>query len=146
MQKLSSKILVDKSGASYLPAYTDALTNVTIIASFANIRYAFPDLAPGFYDILGQRLKEHGFTDQRLTDAVSNVIDTCRFPRPTIADFISWDKRITLFTYEDMVRKTNEFGAGIWDTYQMVKIKGRKKPLWINKDDITQYNIDITTL
>lgn len=56
------------------------------------VSQAFPTLPEPFYDLLCERIKEHGFTDERLKKSVNYVIDHCIYPTPTIAQFISFDK------------------------------------------------------
>lgn len=90
---------------------------------------AFPTLPEGFYDILLERIKENGFSDQRFQDAVSNLIDTCPYPQPTIANIISWDKKIKLYTYCEVVEKVNE-GHSMHD---FQKMEGKKT--WIKVTD-----------
>ena len=60
--------------------------------SIKKIRDAFPNLPPGFFNILQDRLKDNKFCDERLKDAVNYVIDNCSYPNPQIADFIRYDK------------------------------------------------------
>ena len=78
------------------------LTTKNISNQITRLMKAFPDLPTGYYDILTERLKENEFTDQRLKDAVDNVIDTCTYFKPTIADVISFDvkKEITPPAYK----------------------------------------------
>jgi hypothetical protein len=54
------------------------------------IHKVYPSLSEGFYDILCDRIKAHNFTDYELTMAVNHVIDTCKYPIPLIAEFISF--------------------------------------------------------
>ena len=42
------------------------------------------------------------FTDQRLADATLNLIKTCPYPEPTIANILSYDKVQKLYTYEQL--------------------------------------------
>ena len=58
----------------------------------AKIKNAFPNLPVEFYDVLCERLKEKGFDDERIIKTVNGVIDTCKYPTPTIAHFITYDK------------------------------------------------------
>ena len=37
-----------------------------------------------------ERVKEHQFTDNEFTRAVNHVIDTCNYPTPRIAEFITF--------------------------------------------------------
>ena len=68
------------------------MTIECIVINVEKIRQAFPNLTKDFYDILCERLKAHNFTDEELSDAVNHVIDTCKYPTPTIAEFISFIK------------------------------------------------------
>jgi hypothetical protein len=77
--------------------YQGKLTQQGIIEGVKIIKKAFPALPLDFYDILIDRLEIHGFNNERFYDAIIFVIDTCHYPTPTIADFISYDKRIPQF-------------------------------------------------
>lgn len=77
--------------------YKGELTSQGIIEGLAAIKKAFPLLTQDFYDILIDRLNANEFNNDRFHDAVVNVIDTCIYPTPTIANFISYDKRIPHF-------------------------------------------------
>lgn len=142
MRKLLPSISPTTDGYS-VSVYTGELNTKIIIDNVKRIKNAFPALPPGFYDVFSARLRDAGFTDERLTDAVNNVIDTCIYPMPTIAQFISWDKRITLLSYEQMLRKTSEMGEWIWSHYKAVKLPGREKHVWIHVDDIKKYRIEL---
>lgn len=104
---------------------------------------AFPELPNEFYDILSERIVDAGFSDERLIDGINNVIDTCMYPRPTIAQFISWDKKVPMFTYDQMLKKSDEAGIGIkfWDYYKSFMLKEKAVRVWIHVNDVKQYNI-----
>lgn len=70
---------------------TQQLTTPGLIAGVKRIKQTFPNLPAGFYDILCERLKANEFTDERFEAAVNNVIDNCKYPTPTIADFLSYN-------------------------------------------------------
>jgi hypothetical protein len=57
------------------------------------IKIAYPSLEKGFFEILIDRLKANDFTDYLFFKAANNVIDTCQYPAPTIADFIKYHKK-----------------------------------------------------
>ena len=69
------------------------------------LKEAFPSLSDGFYSILLERLKDNGFTNERVIDAINNCIDTCIYPTPTIAQILSWDKRVKTFTHSQIVKE-----------------------------------------
>jgi hypothetical protein len=121
--------------------YKGPLNEKIVIENIARVQRAFPNLPLGFYDIFDDRLRANGFTNERLIAAVNYVIDNVRYPIPTIADFISYNKTYTIYTYEDMLRKAYEFGQDIWNNYNALKMKCRAKKVWVHVNDIKQYNL-----
>lgn len=106
---------------------------------------------PGFFEVFSEALVNNGFSDSRLQDATSHVIENCVYPAPTIAQFISWDKRIKVVSYEEMLNKLNELGgdkiAGkIFESqYKPIKFPNREKTVWVHVDDVKMYNIKSKT-
>lgn len=141
LQKLSQNISETNTGELSLSIYSGKLSTKVIIDNVKKIKQAFPSLPNGFYDILSDRLKNCNFSDERINDAVNNVIDNCVYPQPTIAQFISFDRRIKLYTYEEMINKVNGFGVKVWEDYQSVKFPDRDKPVWVSIDDIKKYHL-----
>ena len=135
-------LISNNEGNLSLSTYTGELTKKTIDESLMRIKFAFSDLPIEFYLILQERVKSHNFSDNRLLDAVNNVIDNCIYPKPTIAQFISFDRRIQVFTHDQMCKKQSEYGLEIWNSYKAVKLDGMIKPVWIHVNDIEKYKIE----
>ena len=53
---------------------------------------AFPNLAPGFFDVFLEAADRNGLTDARMMAAIEHVIDTCQYPTPTVANFLIFDQ------------------------------------------------------
>jgi len=140
LQRLLPSISETDEGMS-ISVYEGKLSTQIIIDNVKRIKKAFPALPEGFYDVLAERITDNTFTDDRLTDAVKNVIDTCIYPTPTIAQFISFDRRIEILKYEDMLRKTDELGEWVWKHYKPIQLPDREKLCYIHVDDIKKYNI-----
>lgn len=87
---------------SSLSLYKGELTTICVIENVKRLKKAFPALPKGFYDIMSEMIQDEGFTDERLNDAVKNVIKTCVYPMPTIANIISWDRRMKLYNYKEV--------------------------------------------
>lgn len=117
-----------------ISVYGGELTARCITYNVKKISYAF-NLPAGFYDVLSDRIKSNGFDDKRLEDAVNHVIDNCKYPTPTISDFISFDKRVSIYSYNDIVKLSNEFGANVWKQYRAVNINGVKRVVYVNIDE-----------
>lgn len=135
-------LINNNEGNLSLSTYTGELTKKTIDESLMRIKFAFSDLPIEFYLILQERVKSHNFSDSRLLDAVNNVIDNCIYPKPTIAQFISFDRRIQVYTHDQMTKKMSEYGQEIWNSYKAVKLDGMIKPVWIHVNDIERYKIE----
>ena len=60
-----------------------------------------------------ETLREAGWSDDRLTDAVNNLIRTYAYPSPPrIADILGFDRKIKIYTYNqvcDMVANGEKF-------------------------------------
>lgn len=118
--------------------YNDKLTAKHAGREVVRLRNSFPALAPEFTDILLGRIIEKGFTDQQLTDAINNLIDNFTYPTPTMANILSWDKRIKLFSYNEVAKKVTEEGANFSD---FKKIHRNGKLYWVLKTDYEQFNL-----
>jgi len=140
LQKSQQNIseLIIKNNHCELSIYNDNLTTDNVIENVSKIKKAFPILSAGFFDIFQERLKNKGFTDQKLNDAVNYVIDNCIYPTPTIANFLSFDKHIKLYTYDQMLQMPDVKFA--FEIYRPIKMTGREKPLYASKENIKKYN------
>jgi hypothetical protein len=96
------------------------------------IKLSFPQLPLGFYDILSDMLVKDEFTDKRFSDAVEHVIRTCVYPQPTIAQFLSFDKKKKIHTYLEMCKMVEECGRSVWDDYDIIELQNGKKG-WVKK-------------
>ena len=130
-----------RESTNEISIYTGGLSTQCLIQCIATIKKAFPALPIDFYEVFRERIRFNGFSDQRLRDAVSNVIDTCPYPTPTIANFISFDRKYKIFTYEDMIHKGEEFGKEIWDSYKKIRILDSDKPVWVHINDVNKYDL-----
>ncbi len=120
--------------------YRGELTAKCVVESTAKIAKAFPQLTPGFYDMLMERIKEKGFCDERLKDAVSFVIDNCPYPTPTLANFVSFDRTLKIKTYDEMCKEalTSE---SIWREWLPVKYPDMPRTVWVHANDIVKHGL-----
>ena len=121
--------------------YNDELTAENTTLNMVKIQKVFPALNKEFYDIFQERLKDKGFTDKKLNDAVNNVIDTCIYPTPTIANFLRYDRNIKLYSYEQMIKLNNEYAGQAFKYFRPVKIDNLEKPMYASKTDIEKYDL-----
>lgn len=144
MPKVSqtTPILFKKKEHNYETSiYKGELTKKGIAENLALIKAAFPKLENLYFDILKEMLKDDGFVDERLKDAVKHVIKTCVYPEPTIANFLSYDKNIKVYDYNQYLKLVDEIGLKTGDLYKSVRFHNAKKPAWVHVNDIQQYNL-----
>lgn len=82
------------------------VSDEVLAKSIITIKKAFPKLPLGWYDIMSQMIVEEGFTDARLIDAVKNLIKTCQYPEPTIAQILGFNKTKKIFTHKEILDQT----------------------------------------
>jgi hypothetical protein len=83
-------------------------------------------------------VRDKGFSNERLKDAVNNVIDTCQYPVPTLANFLSFDRRVKIYNYSEM---SNAVLSQAITQDAFAKIKIEEKPFWVKTSDKVVYNI-----
>lgn len=115
----------ESKGGSSISLYKGAPAEPSDIAvAVKRLQTAFPKMETGFFNLLAERLIDHGFTAERLRDAVNNVVDTFRYKELSIADVLGYDKRARLYTYNEaccMVQK----GANDWTDFEIREIGGK---------------------
>ncbi len=130
----SLKTLVKKNeDYCEISSYKGELTEKCMIESATKIKIAFPSLPVQFYDLLTQRIKDKGFSDERLSDAVNHVIDNCIYPTPTIAQFLSYDKNIKIYTYDQMLKMNDEI-RNPFQYYTKIDL-GFEYPMYVSNRD-----------
>ena len=122
-----------------LTVYQDNLTDVEIVKQLKKVRDAFPSLQPEFFVLLQQQIIENKFTDKKLIDSVNNLIKTCVYPVPTIANILNFDKTVKLYEYKEILDINNLTKTAFTD-YQKVDI-GNNEFKYAKIEDIKTYNL-----
>ncbi len=78
-------------------------TPMEIASETAKIAVSFPSLDKLFFTILAERLIKNNFTIDRLQAATGYLIDNFHYKQPTIADIISFDKKVKLYSYNEVL-------------------------------------------
>lgn len=118
----STAITVSESGERWITAYTGPVMSPKDVLYLSDrITAAFPAMSGEQVKILLGEMMDQGWTAERATDAVDRVIRTCEFPAPTLARFLSHDKKKRLYTYAEMTKEvfddpgltTKDFKTGV---------------------------------
>lgn len=126
-----------------ISAYGGAITPEGRAVAVKKIKDTFPNLTGGFHDVLAQRVTELKISDTRFNDAVNYVIDNCVYPTPTIANFISYDKKIKLYNYPQFQKLNDEMHMQAGKYYKAVRIEGLDKPMYASNKDILEFNLEL---
>ena len=95
------------------------------------LKRAFPKLNEGWYLILEEMLDEEKFTDARFTDAINNLIKTCPYPEPTIANIIGYDRLQKVWTYDEALEYTNKYSNERRKKFlDSLELFDKEKKLW----------------
>ena len=135
IQAVLQQVEPQKQGGE-LSVYAGNLTKQGMTSGYSIIKKAFPALSPGFYEILGEMLKEDNFTDERFHDAVKHVLRTCEYPTPTVANFLGYDKRVKLYTYEQICKMCTPENSMF---EKVVRIKHNNAPFYVDRADYERY-------
>lgn len=111
--------------------YQGSLSDVGIAKSMRKLQSAFPKQSKEFFNVLAERLIANGFTDERLADAVNNLIDNFQYKELNISDIVRFDKRMRLYSYKEACRLVTEEGYEFGKDLQRVDMDD--KVYWIMK-------------
>ncbi|MBO7617329.1 MAG: hypothetical protein J6T22_09445 [Bacteroidales bacterium] len=65
----------------------------------AMLAISYPQVKTELYGVLCARWKDEGWTAERIKDAISNLIDTCKYPTFSIGQIMSYDRPMKLYTH-----------------------------------------------
>lgn len=99
------------------------MTDTGIAKDLKRLQVAFPKMLPVFFDLLSERLIANGFTDERLTDAVNSVIDNFSYKELNISDIIRFDKKVKLYTYQEVASLVTA-GKASFEDFEKREING----------------------
>ena len=134
----SQRLLINDDSGCFLSVYSGELKTESVAQNVAKIKAAFPALPKEFFKLFIDRVKDKGFTSERLTDAVNHVIDNCQYPTPTLANFLSFDKRVKVFDYNQLSAMVARQEAK-FDSFTRITITG--KPYFVRTSDKHIFNI-----
>lgn len=126
-----------------MSVYKGELTPRFTAICIKKLQESFPALPEGFYSVFMDRLAANSYCDERLNDAINHVIDNCVYPTPTIAQFISFGKKIKLYDYRQYMKLVDEFRERTGSLYKAVRIGGNERPVYASMNDIKEYNLEL---
>ena len=135
----------DSNGNSTISLFDSGkVSPETLAAGIIKIKRAFPKLPEGWYKEMDDALDRQNFTDERFKEAVHNIIDTCIYQAPAIAELLGYDKRVQVFTYRELQTKhkeayfPNATYDPIYEEYLAIDVNGEQR--FIKKFDFKNSN------
>lgn len=99
----------------------------------ATLARAFPKHEAGFFKLLTERVVANGFTAKRLNDAVNYLVDNFQYKELNISDIIKFDKKVKLYTYNEVCSMVTR-GEATFEDFSLKEIDG--KVFRIKKTDL----------
>ena len=110
MQYTKENIIQSDNGTLELSLYPiGEPTETTLNRAIDRLKVAFPYQNSQFFELLKERVIFHKFSDERLRDAIDNIIDNYTYKTLTIANIISYNKTIPLYTMRQKVSIVNSY-------------------------------------
>jgi hypothetical protein len=109
-----------------------------IATELRKLKAVFPAIENDFISVLSERLKSNEFTEKRLKDSIGFVIDNFEYQKPNIANIISFDKKIKLYTHNEVCLLVTGHEASFED---FAHYRKNGTLFWIKKTDKIKYNI-----
>lgn len=94
------------------------------------LKAAFKQLDAQYFVVLMERIKDKKMTCDQLHDAISKVIDNCIYPIPGMAEILSFDHRVKIYTHKQVVNILLPQGY-TFDDLEQVNLEGTL--YWIEK-------------
>lgn len=89
-----------------------------------------------FWNLLSECIIDNDFTEQRFLDCIKNVLYNFRYKELNISDIISFDKRIKLYSSDEVFKMKGQFPH---PDFELKKIDENR--FWIKKTDLINTGI-----
>lgn len=104
-------------------AYKGTLEPAVLGQNMNKLKVSFPKMSSEFFNVLAERIVANGFTNERLKDAVNHVLDNFQYKELTISDIVKFDKRVKLYTYNEVCVLVTKNQASFED-FEVKRING----------------------
>ncbi len=132
-----STIRRGENGEMSISLYADGLaTREEIAFGTAKLRAAFPKMESGFWSVLVERIVANNFSRDRMRQAIEYVLDNFQYKELNVADVIRFDKRIRLYTWNEVYRLMGQFPHPDFESRDIEGVK-----YWVLKADLLNQNL-----
>lgn len=125
---------------SLVSIYSDRVLDESVLKRLAEaIKKAFPKLSNEHCSFISRQMKKEGFTQQQAADAIDNALRTHKYPEPTPAVFLEYNKCYEAFTHHEVEEKHKGNWHFINSAYDRIKLDDKLR--YVLKSDVEQYNL-----
>ena len=103
------------------------------------LRAAFPKIEDSWFDLLTTKMKEKKFTQKQFNDAIDNVISTCKYPTPQIANIINYQKGVRIISRERFLRETKDESKEFRSYFVGINVNGEL--FYANKHELERLDV-----
>lgn len=96
-------IMKNSNGEMSVSLYNGRSADPSEIAvGMKRLKVAFPKMDNAFFNLLAERVMDNGFSSERLKHAINHVLDNFQYKELNISDIIRFDKRVRLYSYNEV--------------------------------------------
>ena len=128
-----------EKGELSISLYFDNFAEKSDIAvGIAKLCASFPRMEQSFWSLLAERIVENNFSKERIKEAVDYILDNFKYKELNIADIISFDRKVKLYTCSEFMQAQMN---GIHPSkFEMREINDVK--FWVLKEDLIKANLN----
>lgn len=94
-----------------------------IAVGMKRLKVAFPKMDNAFFNLLAERVMDNGFSSERLKHAINHVLDNFQYKELNISDIIRFDKRVRLYSYNEVCVLVSK-GQASFNDFEKKEING----------------------
>lgn len=103
MREILQRESLELTQNNEVSVYTDQLAQPRDVGvAMKRLSASFSRMEDEFFNILSERIVKNGFTKKRLEDAVNSIIDNFQYKELNVSDVIRFDKKVKLYTYNEV--------------------------------------------
>lgn len=96
-------IMKNSNGEMSVSLYNGRSADPSEVAvGMKRLKVAFPKMDNAFFNLLAERVMDNGFSSERLKHAINHVLDNFQYKELNISDIIRFDKRVRLYSYNEV--------------------------------------------
>lgn len=115
--------LKSNNGEYSISIYSGPLEPANLAQNMNRLKASFPKMSNEFFNVLAERIVANGFSNERLKAAVNHILDNFQYKELTVSDIIRFDKRVKLYTYNEVCMMVTKNQAS-FDDFVVKEING----------------------